>query len=118
MFIPIIGLFVGVIMGILSPYVFPLSYSNYVAIGILACADSVLGGVRSNVHRKFDFSIFMSGFFGNAILATLLVFLGELLNIQLSIAAVVVFGSRIFQNFSDIRRFWLNNSEKEDSIKK
>ncbi len=117
MFIPIIGLFVGVVIGVLSPYVFPPSYSNYVAIGILACADSVLGGVRSNMYRQFNFLIFLSGFFGNAILATLLVFLGELLNIQLSIAAVVVFGSRIFQNFSDIRRFWLNNIEKEDNIK-
>lgn len=116
MFIPIIGLFIGIAVGIVCPFMFPVGYSTYVAIGILACADSVLGGVRSNLFKQFNLSIFISGFFGNAILAMLLVFLGEQLNIQLSIAAIVVFGSRLFQNFSDIRRFWLNNAKKRDNI--
>ncbi|WP_447581667.1 small basic family protein [Anaerotignum faecicola] len=110
--IPVIGLAVGIILGILCPYIFPSGYSGYIAIGILACADTVLGGVRSILKDKFDVAIFMTGFFSNAVLATLLVFLGEQLNIQLSIAAVVVFGSRIFNNFSSIRRDLLNKGEK------
>lgn len=116
MLIPMIGLLAGIIIGVLSPFVFPASYSTYVAIGILACADSVLGGVRSNIFKQFNLSVFVSGFFGNAILAMLMVFLGQQLNIQLSIAAVVVFGSRLFQNFADVRRFWLNKQKKEDNI--
>lgn len=116
MLIPMVGLLIGIIIGILCPFVFPGSYSTYVAIGILACADSVLGGVKSNLYKQFTLSVFISGFFGNAILAMLLVFLGQQLNIQLSIAAVVVFGSRLFQNFADIRRFWLNKGKKEDNI--
>lgn len=116
MLIPMIGLLVGILIGVMCPYVLPASYSTYIAIGILACADSVLGGVRSNCFKKFNLSVFVSGFFGNAILAMLLVFIGERLNIQLSIAAVVVFGSRIFQNFANIRRFWLNKGKKEDNI--
>ncbi|MDD3570690.1 MAG: small basic family protein [Lachnospiraceae bacterium] len=116
MLIPMVGLLTGIVIGILCPFVFPASYSTYVAIGILACADSVLGGVRSNLFKQFTLSVFVSGFFGNAILAMLLIFLGQHLNIQLSVAAVVVFGSRLFQNFADIRRFWLNKGKKEDNM--
>ncbi|WP_312044117.1 small basic family protein, partial [Anaerotignum sp.] len=53
------------------------------------------------------------GFFCNGILAVGLVWLGNQLNINLSIAAVVVYGSRIFNNFSQIRRFLLNKPEKQ-----
>jgi len=114
MLIPIIGLLIGVIGGVYCPYIFPVEYSSYVAIGILACADSVLGGVKSNLFKSFSIPVFISGFLGNAIIAMIMVFLGEQLNIQLSIAAIVVFGGRIFQNFADIRRFWLNNGQKRD----
>ena len=38
------------------------------------------------------------------------------LNMDLSIAAIVVFGSRIFYNFSKIRRFLLNKRQKEAMI--
>ncbi|MGL4791666.1 MAG: small basic family protein [Anaerotignaceae bacterium] len=116
MLIPILGLLLGIVLGVLSPYVFPATYSAYVAIGILACADSVLGGVKSNLYKNFTVSVFMSGFFGNAIIAMILVFLGQQLNIQISVAAVVVFGSRIFQNFAEIRRFWLDKVEKHNKI--
>ena len=66
--------------------------------------------------RKFNREIFISGFFINAILAVAIVWLGEQLNIELVIAAIVVFGSRIFQNFAYIRRFLLNKNKKEDNI--
>ncbi len=114
--VPIIGLGLGVVIGILCPYMFPSGYSGYIAIGILACMDTVLGGIRSVLEEKFNTSVFISGFFGNSALAIALVFLGEQLNIQLSIAAVVVFGSRIFQNFSNIRIFLLKKNKKEDNI--
>ena len=116
MAIPVIGLIIGVILGLKSPFVFPQSYSTYVAIGILACVDSVLGGIRSHLDKNFNFGIFISGFFGNGLLSMALIWLGYRLNIQLSIAAVVVFGSRLFQNFAYIRRFWLNKEEKQDNI--
>ena len=116
MLLPIIGLLTGIGIGIFCPYMFPQSYSAYVAIGILACVDSVFGGFKSKLHKQFNVMVFVSGFFGNSIIAMILVYFGIRMNIQLSIAAVVVFGSRIFQNFAEIRRFWLNNREKQDSM--
>ena len=116
MLLAIIGLFIGIGIGLLSPFEFPAAYSGYVAIGILACVDSVLGGLRAHLEDDFRLSIFMSGFFGNGLLSMFLVFLGNRLNIQLSIAAIVVYGTRLFDNFTALRRFLLNKREKRDKI--
>ncbi|NLK36544.1 MAG: small basic family protein [Epulopiscium sp.] len=114
----LVGLLIGIIIGLQSGYVFPQGYSVYVAIGILACLDSVLGGIRSTLDNSFRLKIFVSGFFGNGILSIALIWLGNKLNIQLSIAAVVVFGSRLFQNFAYIRRHLLDSYEKRGNIEK
>lgn len=116
MIIPIIGLIVGIFIGLQSDFIFPQSYSEYVAIGILACLDSVLGGIRSMMEDRFRLNIFISGFFGNGILSIVLIWLGNQLNMQLSLAAVVVYGARVFQNFGHIRRYLLNKHEKKESI--
>jgi small basic protein len=54
--------------------------------------------------------------FLTVILAAILVFIGELLSLDLYIAAIVVFGSRLFNNFAKIRRILLNSYKKEDNI--
>lgn len=102
--IPILGLIVGLIIGIFLPFHIPQAYSNYAAVAILAALDSVLGGYSASLEGKFDIKIFLSGFFGNSLLAALLAFIGDKLGIQLYLAAVFAFGNRIFLNFANIRR--------------
>jgi len=116
MVLPIIGLLVGVTIGYVCPYTFPSWASSYVAVAILACADTVLGGIVAVLEQKFNKAIFITGFFTNAVLAAFIVWLGVQLNIELVIATIVVFGSRLFQNFAYIRRFLLNKNEKEDNM--
>ena len=116
MLIPIIGLAIGVVVGIVSGMVFPVGYSAYVAMGILACLDSVIGGVYANLQGKFQGKVFSTGLFFNGIFAMALIWLGNQLSIDLSLAAVVVYGSRMFNNFSRIRIFLLNKEKKEIMI--
>ena len=116
MIAPVIGLCVGIFIGVFSQLTMPEAYSAYAAIGILACADSVLGGLVASMENRFDWKQFLAGFFGNGAVAVLLVFFGNRLNIALSTAAIVFYGSRIFNNFSRIRRFLLNKNEKKDMI--
>ncbi len=75
----------------------------------------MFGGIAATVNNNFKMQIFITGFFGNAIIAALLTYVGSLLNVDMSIAAVVVFGTRIFQNFAIMRRFMLEKylSKKE-----
>ncbi|MCX7884115.1 MAG: small basic family protein [Caloramator sp.] len=102
--IPLIGLIIGIIMGLFLKVNIPSSLISYVPVAILAALDSVFGGVRAALENKFDSEIFISGFFGNIILASGLTYLGDQLNVPIYLAAVLVFGSRLFNNFAIIRR--------------
>ncbi|TYQ13140.1 UNVERIFIED_CONTAM: small basic protein [Acetivibrio alkalicellulosi] len=114
--IPLFGLIIGIILGIFIPYDIPPEYSSYVAIAILAALDSVFGGIVSTLQKKFDMKVFLSGFFGNALLAAGLAYIGDKLGIEIYLAAVFAFGNRLFLNFAIIRRFLLNKYSKKDNI--
>ncbi len=53
----------GVVIGLMLPYTYNAAYSLYISVAILACLDSVFGGLKANLEDKFDTSIFISGFF-------------------------------------------------------
>lgn len=113
----IIGCVLGALIGMGAP-VIPYTYTGYLAIAIVAALDSVFGGITAVVNGKFDLKIFVSGFFGNAILSMLLTYLGEKLNVDIYLAAIVVFVGRMFTNLSIIRRHYLEKwtSKKQNSV--
>ena len=113
----VIGCVLGLIFGINAPII-PYTYSGYLAIAIVAALDSVFGGITSVLNKKFDMKIFVSGFFGNAILSILLTYLGEKLNVDIYLAAIVVFVGRMFNNLTIIRRFYLEKWNKMKEEKK
>ncbi len=121
----IIACLLGVIVGLNSPMI-SYTYSSYLAIAIIAALDSVFGGISSVINKKFDMKTFISGFFGNAILAILLTVLGEKLNVDIYLAAIVVFVGRMFLNLGIIRRYYVekwtekikNKTKKEVENKK
>ncbi|MBU3087343.1 small basic family protein [Clostridium gasigenes] len=105
--IAFIGLLVGILLGLLVDINIPNAFSPYMSVAILACLDSVFGAMRASISKNFQADIFLSGFFGNAILAAGLAYLGDKLGIPIYIAAVIVFGGRIFNNFAVIRRLMI-----------
>lgn len=117
----ILGCVLGVVIGINAPII-PYTYSSYLAIAIIAALDSVFGGITSVLKKNFDLKIFLSGFFGNAILSMALTYLGERLNVDIYLAAIIVFVGRMFTNLSIIRRYyiekWSANFEKKNSKSK
>ena len=102
----IIGGLLGILIGFLLPTI-PYSASTYLAIAIIAALDSVFGGFASYIKKNFDMKVFVSGFFVNAILAMLLTYLGEKLNVDIYLAAIIVFVGRMFNNLGIIRRYFL-----------
>ena len=103
----LIGCVLGALIGINLP-VISYTYSGYLAIGIIAALDSVFGGITSVLNGKFDLKIFISGFFGNALLSIMLTWLGVKLNVDIYLAAIVVFVGRMFTNFAIIRRYYID----------
>ena len=107
----IIGCILGAIIGMNAP-VISYTYSSYLAIAIIAALDTVFGGITSVLNKNFDLKIFLSGFFGNAILSIALTYLGERLNVDIYLAAVVVFVGRMITNLAIIRRYYVEKLSK------
>ena len=113
----LIGCILGAIIGVNGP-VISYTYSGYLAIAIVAALDSVFGGITSVLKGNFDLKVFISGFFGNALLSILLTWLGVKLNVDIYLAAIVVFVGRMFTNFAIIRRYYIDKwSEKYKQAK-
>ena len=107
-----LGFFLG------SDLVVPYAFTEYIAVAILAFLDSLFGAAAASMQKKFDLPIFITGFFGNAIIAIFLVFLGQKLNVDIYLAAVILFSTRLFNNFSIIRRMAVDDVSKKRKKKK
>ncbi len=107
MWLPIVGLLVGIIISYLFSITIPVQYSRYTAMAILAASDSMLGAARAHLEDQYDNKIFISGFCVNTLLAGLLTFVGDRLGVEIYYAAIVAFGVRLFNNLAIIRRHFL-----------
>lgn len=108
----VLGGLLGILVGVVVP-VIPYEYARYTAVAIIAAFDSVIGATTGIIKNNFNMKIFVSGFFTNAIIAILLTMLGESLDVDIFLAAIFVFVTRIFTNLSCIRREVLNMIEKK-----
>lgn len=106
-YLPLLGLLLGVAIGYVVNYEVPPEYARYLSIAVLAALDSTLGGVRAMLERTFNDRLFVTGFISNTILAALITYLGDRMGLSLYLAAVIAFGVRIFQNLAIVRRLIL-----------
>ena len=107
MLLPLLGLLVGVLAGLVLNVNVSFEFQRYSAVAILAALDSVLGAVRAELDGVYDNRIFISGFVVNAIIAVILTFIGDRLTLDLYLVALIVFGWRIFNNVALIRRHFI-----------
>ena len=117
----ILGCLLGAMAGMNAPII-SYTYSSYLAIAIIAALDSVFGGISAVIKKNFDLKIFLSGFFGNALLSIALTYLGEKLNVDIYLAAIIVFVGRMFLNLGVIRRYyvekWFGKNEQHNNQEK
>lgn len=102
----ILGCIIGAFIGNFAPMI-SYTYSEYLAIAIVAALDTILGGIVASIKKNFNMGVFISGFVGNAILSILLAYLGSRLNVDIYLAAIFVFVGRIFYNLGVIRRYYI-----------
>ena len=107
LWIPVLFLVVGLIVGLQLNFTVPQEYARYTAVGILAALDAVFGAIRAELNKSYDNKLFISGLVSNTLLAAGLTFLGDRLGVDLSLAAVVAFGVRLFNNIAIIRRHFI-----------
>ncbi|HIT74563.1 MAG TPA: small basic family protein [Candidatus Avipropionibacterium avicola] len=104
--IPVIGLLVGIVAGILLEPGLPAFLQPYLPIAIVAALDALFGALRAHLDGVFNDRVFVVSFFSNVLIAALIVFVGDQIGVgsQLSTGVVVVLGIRIFTNAAAIRR--------------
>ena len=112
MWLPLIGLILGILLGQAFGLTIPPTYVKYMGVSVLAALDSVFGGIRAQLEGKYDNAILVTGFFTNIILAGVLTYIGDRIGVDLYYGAVFAFGVRLFQNLGHIRRellkkFWI-----------
>lgn len=111
MWLPLLGLILGIALGILTDIQIPAIYEDYLSIAVLAALDTMFGGIRAQLQQVYDDKVFISGFFFNILLAAGLAFLGVHIGVDLYLAAIFAFGVRLFQNIAVIRRILLTKLE-------
>jgi small basic protein len=96
------------------------AYADLGAVAVVAGLDSVCGGIRAGMERRFNVRVFVTGFFTNMIIAMLLTYSGWILGADLYLAVIVALGVRIFYNLGAIRHHALDRrllaSPREDSV--
>lgn len=103
--LPIFGLILGIFIGLAlqNVIVVPLAFARYLSIATLAALDSAFGGLKATLEKQFDDRVFVVGLTSNTLMAVFITYMGDKLGVDLFIAAVIVFGVRLFQNLAAIR---------------
>lgn len=99
-----VGLLIGAALAYFLHFSVPQEATRYVAMVVVAAIDASFGGIRSWMEQTFNDRIFLISFLLNALVAVVLVWVGDQLAADVATAMVVVFGIRIFQNVAAIRR--------------
>src|SRR2546430_8088783 len=107
MWLPLLALVIGLLIGLQFSFTVPAEYATYTAVGILAALDAILGAIRAELNKAYDNRVFLTGLLSNVALAIGVTFLGDRLGIDLSLAPIVAFGVRMFDNVAIIRRHFL-----------
>src|SRR5919198_134139 len=100
--LPLLGIVAGFAAGLIVfhriqvPPELATSYAPYLSLATLAGLDTLFGGIRAGIEGRFQDDIFVSGFILNTLLAAGLALLGDVIGVDLFLAAVVALGTRIF----------------------
>ncbi|MBL8049491.1 MAG: small basic family protein [Chthonomonas sp.] len=107
--IPVFALILGLLIGLLPSQDLRGPAGVYLAVACLAGLDTVCGGIKSNFEGRFAADVFVSGFFTNCLLAFFLAWMGDQIGVDIFLVCALIFGQRIFNNLSLIRRHLLQS---------
>lgn len=62
MWLPLLGLLLGISLGLLTDVQIPTIYESYLSIAVLAALDTLFGGIRAQLQQVYDDYVFVTGF--------------------------------------------------------
>lgn len=112
MYLIIISLAFGLIIGGFLNIEIPPEYTRYTAVAIVGILDSLFGAIRASVEKRYETIIFLSGLAFNMAIAVLITFFGDKLSLDLYLAILVAFTIRILNNAGSIKSTALGKIKK------
>lgn len=117
MYLIILGLTLGLIIGAFLQIDIPPEFARYTAVAIVGILDSLFGAIRASIENKYNTSVFISGLVFNLIVAMIITFVGDKLNLDIYLAILVAFTIRIFANIGAIKSSTLDKlSQKTHKV--
>jgi small basic protein len=113
MYLIILGLSFGLIVGTFLRINIPPELARYTAVAIVGVLDSIFGAIRASIENKYNSTVFLTGLAFNMIVAVLITFIGDKLNLDLYLAILVAFTIRIFANIGIIKTTTVNKILKK-----
>ncbi|EKE02240.1 MAG: hypothetical protein ACD_20C00409G0003 [uncultured bacterium] len=112
MWLPSVGLIIGLIIGSLFPFSIPVLSAKYLAVTALCAIDFIFVGFKARLNNHFNTAQFVIEFILNTIIAIGLVYLGDIMNVDLFMAVAIVLSARIFYNISSLNHllFYKNSN--------
>jgi small basic protein len=104
--IALLALLAGIVAGLIFRPTLPAGLAPFLPVVVVAALDVVLEGLRDRLEGGYHEGELLVGFLANAALAVFVVWLGDRLGApDLTIGVIIVFGVRMFQHLTAIRRF-------------
>jgi small basic protein len=108
MFVAILGLILGIIIGMSTKLSIPAELARYSAVALLGVLDSILGALKADLEKNYKQVVFLTGLLTNMVLAGVITYIGDKLSLDLYLGVIVVFSIRIFNNLAGIRYYLLD----------
>lgn len=121
MYLTILGLALGLVIGMFIQIDIPPEYARYTAVAIVGLVDSLFGAIRASVENKYNMSVFLTGLGFNMVVGILFAFVGDKLNLDIYLAVLIAFTIRIFSNIGIIKsatveKMWNKKNKISDKI--
>jgi small basic protein len=113
MYLIILELTLGLVIGGFLQIDIPPELTRYTAVAIVGVLDSLFGAIRASTENKYDTTVFLTGLAFNIIIAVLITFIGDKLNLDIYLAILVALTIRIFANVGIIKTSYVNKIMKK-----
>ena len=108
-----LGILTGIILGFLSPLNISLINEKLLLIIVLVSFDVLLAGTNAKLLKQFDYLLFTNEFILNSILSVVLVYLGNIMGLDLFSVVALVLTLKIFYNLSKLTKTIVLKMKKE-----
>ena len=111
-----LGLLTGIILGMIIPFNLLLLNEKALLLLILVGIDVIFSGVNAKLLKQFEYLLFTNEFILNSILSVGLVYLGNIMGLDLFSAVSLVLIFKVFYNLNKLIKTVVSTLKNKNSL--